>query len=110
MKVDCLDFVSLQDRQEERREGRYHSSEDKEEEEGLRHCRQGVWQRPAMLDVSGSPLAILAPNHLADGMELTAALDMGFEQRHRYLKGLSRSSGPAGCHFAASLGRILEEV
>jgi hypothetical protein len=55
---------------------------------------------------SGSPLAVLAPNHLANSLDLAVALDAGLEQRRRcrrhFPRGSSRFSGPVGCHVAAS--------
>jgi hypothetical protein len=106
VKVDHLDSIRLQDRQEERRKGRYHSSKDGEEEEQLRRCRQGVWQRPAVPDANGSPLTVLAPNHLAYGLELSVTLDARLEQRCHHRRccpgGSSCFCGPAGFHLAAS--------
>jgi hypothetical protein len=51
-----------------------HTGEDGEEEEGLRCRGQSVPRRPAVPDAGGAPLAILAPNHLMDGLELAVAL------------------------------------
>jgi hypothetical protein len=41
------------------------------------HRGQSLPQCPAVPDVSGAPLAILAPDHLVDGLELAVALDVG---------------------------------
>jgi hypothetical protein len=113
VKVNRLDPVHLQDRQEEGGEGRYHTGEDGEEVEGLRLRRQSVSRCPAVPDAGGSPLTVLAPNHLADGLELAVALDAGVEQRRRRRRRCSgRSScsgGPVGCHFAVGRGQISEE-
>jgi hypothetical protein len=66
-----------------------------------------------MADVGGALLAVFAPNHLADGLELAIILDAGAEQGRRRRQcrfGRSFSSGgPAWCHGAAGLGRISEE-
>jgi hypothetical protein len=63
---------------------------------------------------SCSQLAVLAPNHLADGLELAVALDVRVEQgRHwrlRCPRGSSCSGVPTVCHLAASSGWISEEV
>jgi hypothetical protein len=45
----------------------------------LCHHGQSFPRRSAVLDASGAPLAVLAPDHLADGLELAVALDAGFE-------------------------------
>jgi hypothetical protein len=112
VKVNRLDSVHLQDHQEEGREGRYNSSKDGEEEEGMRRRWKGVPQRPVVLDASGSPLAVLTPYHLADGLELAVALDAVVGQRRRWRRRYPRrsscSGGPAGCHFAAGQKQISE--
>jgi hypothetical protein len=108
--VDHLDPVGLQDRQEERGEWRHQASEDEEEEEGLRRCGQSFPRRVAVPDASGSPLTVLAPNHLADGLEVAVALDAGFEQGRRRLRRRFRrprcSGGPAWCYGAVGRRRI----
>jgi hypothetical protein len=113
VEVNRLDPVCLQDHQEEGGEGRHHTGKDREKEDGLCRRGQGVPWRPAMPDAGGAPLAILAPDHLAHGLELTVALDMGAEQgRRRRRCSFGRSSGPGGpawCHCPAGWGRILEE-
>jgi hypothetical protein len=86
MKVDGLNPVGLQDRQEEGEERWHQAGKDREEEEGLRRRRQSVPQRVAVPDAGGAPLAVLAPDHLSDGLELAAALDAGFEQGRRRLR------------------------
>jgi hypothetical protein len=87
MKVDGLDPVGLQDRQEEGGEWRHQASKDREEEEGLRCRGQSVPRRAAVPDAGGAPLTVLAPDHLSDGLELAAALDAGFEQGRLALRG-----------------------
>jgi hypothetical protein len=102
MQVDGLDPVGLQDRQEEGGERRHQAGEDGEEEEGLRHRGQGVPRRAAMPGAGGTPLIVVAPDHLSDGLELAAALDAGFEQGRRRSRRCSRRprypDGPARCH------------
>jgi hypothetical protein len=102
VKVDGLDPVGLQDRQEEGGEQRHQAGEDREEEEGLRCRGQSVPRRAAVLDAGGAPLAVLAPDHLSDGLELATALDAGFEQGCRRLRRRFRRprcfDGPAWCH------------
>jgi hypothetical protein len=67
-------------------------------------------QRPTVPDAGGTPLAVLAPDHLADGLELTVALDVGVEQaRCRWQRCFRRPrcfGGPARCHGAVGLGWI----
>jgi hypothetical protein len=78
----------------------------------MHHCWKGVPQRPVVPDVSGSPLAVLTPYHLADGLELAVALDTGVGQRRRWQRRCPRrssySGGPAGCHFTAGRKQISE--
>jgi hypothetical protein len=45
----------------------------------LCHRGQSLPRRPAMPHASGAPLAVLAPDHLADSLELAVALDAGVE-------------------------------
>jgi hypothetical protein len=56
----------------------------------------------AVPDAGGAPLVVVAPDHLSDGLELAAALDVGFEQgRHRSRRRSRRprcSDGPTRCH------------
>jgi hypothetical protein len=77
----------------------------------LRYCGQIFPRRPAVSDVSGAPLAVLAPDHLADGLELAVSLDAGFEQGRRQLRRRFRrprcSGGPVRCHGAVGQRRIL---
>jgi hypothetical protein len=40
---------------------------------------QSFPRRSAVPDAGGAPLAVLAPDHLTDGLELAVALDAGFE-------------------------------
>jgi hypothetical protein len=109
VQVHGLDPIGLQDRQEEGGEWWHQAGEDGEEEEGMRRRGQSVPRRTAMLDASGAPLAVLAPDHLSDGLELAAALDAGVEQGRRRLRRRLRrprcSGGPARCH-GSGRGRV----
>jgi hypothetical protein len=57
-------------------------------------------------NASGSPLAILAPNHLVDGLELTVALDAGVEQRRRRRRRCPRRSSAPVALWGAILQRV----
>jgi hypothetical protein len=65
-------------------------------------------------DAGGAPLAVLAPDHLSDGLELVAALDAGFEQGRRRLRrrfGRPRcSGGPLWCHGFRSVAVCSEKM
>jgi hypothetical protein len=61
VKVNRLDPVGLQDRQEEGAERRHQAGEDGEEEEGLRRRGQSFPRRPAVPDASGPHSLLLLP-------------------------------------------------
>jgi hypothetical protein len=67
-----------------------------------------------MPDAGGAPLIVLAPDHLSDGLELMAALDLGVEQgrcRPRHSCGRPRrSNGPAGCDGSGGRGRVAARI
>jgi hypothetical protein len=110
MKMDGLDPIGLQYGQEEGGEQRHQVSKDEEEEERLRCRRQSISRRAAVPDAGGAPLAVLALDHLSDGLELATALDARFEQGHHRLQcrfGRPRcSGGPTWCHGTSGRRRI----
>jgi hypothetical protein len=110
VKVNRLDLIGRQDRQEEGGEWRHQAGEDREEDEGLCRRGQSFLRRSAVPDARCAPLAVHAPDHLADSLELAVALDAGFEQGHRQLRCCFRrprcSGGIARCHGAVGRRRI----
>jgi hypothetical protein len=73
--------VGFQHRPQKRGKWRHHPGVNKQEEEGKCGRREISPRRLPVLDVSGSPLIVLAADHSMNSLELLVALDAGLLQR-----------------------------